>query len=314
MFRRSFVFTVLLILASASLLSCSRVEKSTEVDPAYRIDIPNPNPDVQTDILWASYVSFEDSIRGDAAFIGTFIGAEQLEDDQTHVLTTFRVDEVLYGGITEQEIPLVLTMGVGGCFRGINAPKSGFHPGYKLGNQYLIVLAKRPKLVSLFTQNAPRYYTNQALFLDLTDRIYLTVWEKLNFRNSKDLCTYVRDYLAKTRPVTETEGDYRENGTWETADFIAEVQLVEVENEASRFFSGNCYKAEVVRMIRGEEKDLLKTDGKHLTVTLEADKTSVGNRYIIGFSHKTTGSIYLQEGSETVCSPEDFDPIINRTK
>ncbi|MBO4411838.1 MAG: hypothetical protein J5794_06615 [Lachnospiraceae bacterium] len=224
------------------------------------------------------------------------------------------MDEVLYGGITEQEIPLVLAMGVGGCFRGINAPKSGFHPGYKLGNQYLIALAERSQIVSLFTQNAPRYISNQALFLDLTDHIYLTVWEKLKFKNNEELCTYVRDVLSKTEPTVSTEENYRVNGTWETAEFIAEVQLVEVLTEATRFFSGNCYHAEVVRMIRGEEKDLLKADGRYVTVTLEADKTCVGNRYIIGVSAKGGGKIYSQEGSETVCSPEDFDPNTNRTK
>ncbi len=286
---------LLTLVLSFPLNSCS-----LKSDPDYVKDIPDPY--VLTDACWISYASFEETVSlGDAAFIGTLLGYEQVEKTST-VRTYFRVDEVVFGDISDREVALNMTMGVGGFFKGIRAHAGGYHPGYQAGDQYLMVVGNQPEHLSLFNKGS-KYEHIQSTYLDLTNQVYRTVWEALDYSNKKEVCSAVREILSRKEKQPRDSG----NGTWESADFVAEVRLNEVIREATPYFTGTSYRAEVIRMIRGEEQDLVKLDGKQIMVTLEASKTEKGGSYVIGFSLKDGATtVYLQEGEETVCSPEQF--------
>lgn len=174
---------------------------------------------------------------------------------------------------------------------------------YELEKKYLFLMDKTS---SLFYPH-DKYHAPSDYCLNLSDNIYRHMGEKLAFDNEDEICQYVQNRLSSQTAEKDLD---RINGKWSDSEYIAVIQLKDILHKASSEFSGTCYIAEVLTVESGNEKDIVRSDGQLIQVTLEDAKTEVGKTYRAGFSLKGGAtSVYTQEGFETIEEIKDGSPL-----
>ena len=288
--------------------SCGQTESLSTAEAAISDEVTAPeetyaaetqeqyHPDV---IVEAQYIpmSFSEAVlRHNSAFIGTYISSERIRETG-QLKAVFHIEEDLYGNLNTEEVSCLFL--ASGPYMSTGYKKLG----YQVGNQYLIVANAK----KAFFMKELYFFPADLAFLDVTNQVYQYDGEALPYESKEGLCSAILN-VWKANNSTPEEIVIASDGTWESAQYIAEVELVLITNPSNPTFTGNCYQARIVRMIRGEEDALIKFGDGTIFLTLSAERTKVGKTYVAGFSLKNgADSVYTQEGTETVSLPDSID-------
>ncbi len=251
---------------------------------------------ISADVQWLDVTFPEVVLTSTTAFVGTFTGYEWIDQTQC-VKAFFHVDEDLYGNIPEEDVVCIMLGEAEGVYPSMK------RTGYRIGDQYLMLTGASKRLFYPTIE----YFQVSNTYLYVTGNAYRLLGQNLPFDSKESICQEIKDIWKKSRK-TPAGVAYENDGSWETADFIAEVRLVSVVNPSSPIFSGTCYWAEVVRMIRGKESKLFKPYRGMISLTLSAADTEVGQTVVAGFTAKDGAeTVYTQEGLMTLLSPEEYE-------
>lgn len=277
-----------LLLCLSLVLLVSGCTKN-DADPglvAKRTEVPKKSESSQQlnmEIQWEKKTFSDVILSSNSAFIGTVLRQRKMPD-MSQLELQMRVDKDLYGNLQDEIVYCYLSE----ISDGINT--------YKTGNQYLMITNAMNHQFYPHTLFFPVY----DYCLDITNCMFLFSSEKLDYSDADALCMYVRDtFLKKKNPELIPTG--ADEGSWESAAFVAKIRLKNVLKEATELFYGTAYEAELIELIRGERQDLIVHDENLIFITIADGTAQKGDMIIVGFSAKYGAeAVYTQEGQETV--------------
>jgi hypothetical protein len=298
---KRFLSVCLIIVLAGHLLGCAKAPSVQPVEESTN-NVDNTKTAIAHLSAELELTSFSELVLStNTAFLGTAVSNEWIDGvsilNASVLKTVFRVDEDLYDNLPD---------GVVTCYSlGLSSGVGAFHTEspYTVGNQYVLLTTGESRLFHPETE----FFPIAGVLLDVTNQSYQIPGETLPFENYSQLRSEIRKVWQNSSRIPAgimTE----ENGTWDSADFIAEVELVGVVNPASPIFTGTCYRAKVTKLFKGKEEDLRKPFNGCISLTLSAAQTETGRSYVVGFSTKNGAtSAYTQEGLDTLSFPETFD-------
>lgn len=246
------------------------------------------------------YLTFDELISmSDVAIVGEYI--ETIEHEY-YIEQKFKVNECLYGGVTDPEIYLYSDIGVANV-EGIGYSYESGADVYEEGLSYILVMERQQSI--LYDHDC--YMLNADVLLCESSNEYSMYARLIDIPAGFTMRDYIISvYNSVPHPASVSEPVSYENELSEMvgeSTYVGIVIILEMEGEG-KVHNGNVYRCSVESLSKGSN---LNTYGDGtILMTILKGKVELGHRYIIGFSPADEGSlIYVQETVDSVYDVSD---------
>lgn len=249
------------------------------------------------------YLTFDELISmSDVAIVGEYI--ETIEHEY-YIEQKFKVNECLYGGVTDPEIYLYSDIGIANVGGIAYSYESGADV-YEEGLSYLLVMERQQSI--LYDHDC--YMLNADVLLCESSKEYSMYARAIDIPADSTMRDYIISvYNSVPHPVSVSEPVSYENELSEMvgeSTYVGIVNILEMEGEG-KVHNGNVYRCSVESLSKGSN---LNTYGDGtILMTILKGKVEVGHRYIIGFTPADKDSadslIYVQSTVASVYDVSD---------
>lgn len=244
-------------------------------------------------------IGFDDLVLlSNVAVVGKY---EEVIINETYVEYKFKVKEVLYGEVEDEDIFVYSDIG--------DVYVSGTDYSYKIGgkkytegNDYILVLEKHESIM----YDHDRYLVDSDVILDETQKKYEMYNKRIDIPDGES----VKDYIVSVYNSIPHEVKEKDNKVYSDSeeemltesDYIGIVSILSLEVEKKNDNS-NVYRCRVDSLSKGEK--LNKYEDGTILLSLMKGKVEVGDKYEIGFNSVDEYSlIYIQATKDSVKSLE----------
>lgn len=285
--KKNIYLLLMMIVVVSNISGCSDVNRNTDSEIGSKVE-----SEVEFEV---QAFTFEEIVENsNVTLYGQYIESYEHEYYVEH---KFKVNEVLYGTVSEAEIYLYADKGTAhiveeGYFYEMDADI------YEKNKEYILILEKRESIL----YDHDRYLNIGDLLLCETDKEYRLYSEVVEIPSGLTL----EEYVLSTKNLADIQEETgltdfisgNEDEWIESSKYIGKVKILELYVEG-KVHNGNTYKCKVESLLKGTDLNMFSDET--ILLTILKDTVDIGGTYMIGFSPASENSlIYAQTSVDGV--------------
>lgn len=283
---RKYMYFIFIAMLIVSMTSCSERPKVQEDDSGYNaIEV------------YEDYYTFEDVVKNsDVAIVGEYI---ETLNHENYIEQKFKVKEVLYGNVSDDEIYLYSNIGTGHIIE-IDYSYTLGTDKYKKNTDYILIMEAYESVM----YDRTRYMITTDILLCEDTNVYTMYSTPISWSDDITFREYIMSMcIPNNQDSMHIEYSNDIEALWGESEFVGLIEIVELKSEG-KVHNGNTYRATVNELFKGENLNTYD-DGTILLVILK-NTVEVGNTYLAGFTPVNENSlIYNQTTDTSVIIPTD---------